>query len=242
MAVKASDGIVLVADSRLAYKSAESNEVLAYQDGVPKIYPLKKFAIAVAGDFTDGETLMKKVMTDFDDSKPLYRTPEECLYKFGVFIKEKYPGYFKNIKNDFLICAGYAPEQMIAILYNGKTYPITQDPWASNAFLEIDSLHLFNLQKFANSKQASASAVSAMEGYIKAFHKEKEMGGLFSVLKINLNNSWNWQKNDFTGNDYATECEAAKAFFNKKFSLEYISDKNKKLMQEFNKAIRKKCH
>ncbi len=241
MAVKTKDGIVMVSDSRLALKSRQNNEVLAYQDGVPKIYPLKKFAIGISGDFSDGTSLIKKIVTDFDKSNPSYRTPEECLYKFGLFTKEKHPAYFKNLATEPIICAGFAPEKMIAILLDGKTYSINQDIWASNIFMQIDSLKLFSLPKDANSKQAGEAATKALEGYIKAFHKENEAGGLFSVLKINADNSWKWIKNDFTGNDYMTECEAAKALFEKKYKLEYTSDKNKSLMQDFNKAIRKKC-
>jgi hypothetical protein len=241
MAVKAKDGIIVVADSRMAYKSSQNGELLAYQDGLPKIYPLKKFAIAITGDFSDGEFLIKKIVTDFDNSSPSYRTPEECIYKFGVFAKQKYPGYFKSLTDNILLCAGYDPEQMIAILLNGKTYPITQDTWASNAFMEIDSLHLFSISKDAGSKKAADSAINAMKQYIKIFHKENELGGLFSVLKISLDNSWRWERNDFSGNDYLTECEAARALFNKKFSLHYTSDKNKRIMQDFNKAIRSKC-
>ncbi|HLK30360.1 MAG TPA: hypothetical protein VKT28_17390 [Puia sp.] len=241
MAIKAKDGIVMICDSRLAFKSVQSNVVLAYQDGVPKIYPLKKFAIGISGDFSDGASLIKKIVTDFDKTNPSYRTPEECLYKFGLFTKEKFPAYFKNLTTEPIICAGFAPEKMIAILLDGKTYSINQDAWASNVFMQIDSLHLLNLPKDANSKQAGEAGSNALEGYIKAFHKENELGGLFSVLKINSDNSWKWIKNDFTGNDYMTECEAARALFEKKYKLEYTSDKNKNLMQDFNKAIRKKC-
>ena len=78
MAVKAKDGIVMVCDSRLAYRSKQNNQLLAYQDGVPKIFPLKKFAIGITGDFSDGTSLIKKIVTDFDKSNPTYRTPEEC--------------------------------------------------------------------------------------------------------------------------------------------------------------------
>jgi hypothetical protein len=241
MAVKAKDGIVMVSDSRLAYRSSETNEVLAYQDGVPKIFPLKKFVLGITGDFSDGASLVPKMIGDFDNSKPLYRTPEECLFKFGLFTKEKFPAYFKRLANTVLICAGYGPEPMIAILLNGSTYAINQDSWASNVFSEIDSLHLFTLPKGADSKQASENAISSMKEFIKAFRKEDESGGLFSVLKINIDNSWRWMKNDFTGNDYMTECETARAIFNKKVKLEYTSDKNKKLMQDFNKSIRQKC-
>ena len=68
------------------------------------------------------------------------------------------------------------------------------------------------------------------------------MGSLFSVLKINSDGSWHWTKNEFTGNDYMTECEAAKAVFDKKIKLYFTSDGNKKIMQEANKAIRKRCN
>jgi len=242
MAVKAKDGIVMVSDSRLAYKSKQNNSLLAYQDGAPKIFPLKKFAIAITGNFSDGTTLVKKIITDFDKSNPTYRTPEECLYKFGLFTKEKYPAYFKSLTTTVLVCAGYAPEQMIAILANGRTYSINQDAWASNVFMEIDSLHLLSLPKELYSKQAASAAADALEGYIKAFHKENEMGSLMSVLKINADNTWRWTKNDFTGNDYMTECEAAKAVFDKRLKFSYASDAGKKIMQEANKAIRKKCN
>jgi len=242
MAVKAKDGIVMVSDSRLAYKSKQNNQLLAYQDGVPKIFPLKKFAIGITGNFSDGTSLVKKIVTDFDKSNPVYRTTEECLYKFGLFTKEKYPAYFKNLTTSVIICAGYGPEQMIAILANGRTYSINQDAWASNVFMEIDSLHLLSLPKDMGSKQTAAAAADALEGYIKAFHKEDEMGSLFSVLKINADGSWHWMKNDFTGNDYMTECEAAKAVFDKKIKLYYTSDASKKIMQDANKAIRKRCN
>jgi hypothetical protein len=241
MAVKAKDGIIIVTDSRLTYKSTQDDAIIAYQDGQPKIFPLKKFAIALAGDFSDGTFLIKKIITDFDDSKPAYRTPEECLYKFGLFTKAKYPAYFKELDRNILICAGYCPEQSIGILVKNKTYTITPKTWASNAFWEMDSLHLFNPPQGSTSKQLAGLAESAMKEYIKIFHKENEMGGLFSVLKINLDNSYRWEQNDFSGNDYLTECEAARAFFNKKMKLEYTSDSNKKLMHEMNKTIRERC-
>jgi hypothetical protein len=241
MAVKAKDGIIIVADSRLAYKSSLSNEVLAYQDGLPKIYPLKKFAIAVAGDFSDGEFLIKKIIADFDASKSTYRTPEECLFKFGLFTKEKYPAYFKKLDSSILLCAGYCPEQSIGILANNKTYTIAPKTWASNVYWDMDSLHLFDPPKNAGSKQLAELAETAMTEYIKIFHKEEEMGGLFSVLKINLDNSQRFLSNDFTGNDYLTECEAARAIFNKKVKLHYTSDKNKELMYEMNKTIKARC-
>jgi hypothetical protein len=241
MAVKAMDGIILVADSRMPYKSVQTGEMLAYQDGLPKIYPLKKFAIAVSGDFSDGTTFIKKMIADFDNSKPTYRTPEECLYKFGLFTKDKYPEYFKNITRNILICAGYGPEQMIAILLNGKTYSITQDTWASNVFWEIDSLHLFSIPRDVSTRQAAVLASASLTQYIKAVHRENELGGLFSVLKIGSDNSWRWLKNDFTGNDVATECESIRDLFEKKTSLSYSSDKNKKTMQEWIRIIRQKC-
>lgn len=241
MAVKAKDGIIMIADSRLAYKSSLSDEVLAYQDGLPKIFPLKKFAIAVAGDFSDGEFFIRKIITDFDGSKQTYRTPEECLFKFGLFTKEKYPAYFKKLDSNILLCAGYCPEQSIGILANNKTYTIAPKTWASNVYWEMDSLHLFNSSQNTSSRQLIDSAESAMTAYIKIFHKENEMGGLFSVLKINLDNSQRWVQNDFSGNDYLTECELARAIFNKKVKLHYTSDRNKDLLHDMNKTIKERC-
>jgi hypothetical protein len=241
MAVKAKDGIIMIADSRLAYKSSLSNDVLAYQDGLPKIFPLKKFAIAVAGDFSDGEFFIRKIIADFDASKQTYRTPEECLFKFGLFTKEKYPAYFKKLDSNILLCAGYCPEQSIGILANNKTYTIAPKIWASNVYWEMDSLHLFNPPQNASSKQLIDSAELAMTEYIKIFHKENEMGGLFSVLKINLDNSQRWIQNDFSGNDFLTECELARAIFNKKVKLHYSSDKNKDLMHDMDRTIKERC-
>jgi hypothetical protein len=225
----------------LNYRSAQDNAILAYQDGLPKVFPLKKFVIAVSGDFSDGEMFVKKIIADFDNSKPSYRTPEECLYKFGLFTKTKYPAYFKDLDSNILICAGYCPEQSIGILVKNKTYTITPKIWASNVFFEMDSLHLFIPPQGSNSKQLAGMAESAMKEYIKTFHKENEMGGLFSVLKINADNSYRWQQNDFSSNDYLTECEAARALFNKKIKLEYTSDSNKKLIHEMNRRIRERC-
>jgi hypothetical protein len=242
MAVKTADGIIMIADSRLAYKSLQNHEVLAYDDGMPKIFPLKKFALGISGDFSDGNSLIRKIVKDFDKSDPSYRTPEECLYRFGLFTKDKYPDYYQSLTSSTLICAGYGPEPMIAILLNGNTYPINQDVWASNVFREIDSLHLFVLPKETGSKQAAEIAANAMKGYIETLHKENELGGLFSVLKINADNSWRWLKNDFTGNDYMTECEAATAMYDKQVRLEYTSGDNKKLMIDYIKAIRKNCN
>ncbi len=241
IAAIANDGIVIIADSRIAYKSSLSNDILAYRDGFPKIFPLKKFAIAVSGDFSDGEFFIRKILNDFDDSKPSYRTPEECLFKFGLFTKEKYPAYFKKLDSSILICAGYCPEQSISILANNKTYTIAPKTWASNAYLEIDSLHLFAPSKNSSSRKLADMAESAMEKFIKIYHKENEMGGLFSVLKINFDNSYKWLKNDFIGNDYLTECEEARAAFNKKINLHYTSDTNKDLLREMNKVIKKRC-
>src|ERR1022692_891803 len=129
MAVKAKDGIIIVADSRIAYKSSLSNDVLAYRDGLPKIFLLKKFTIAVAGDFSDGEFFIRKIIADFDNSKPTYRTPEECLFKFGLFTKEQYPAYFKKLDSNILLCAGYCPEQSIAVLENNRTYTVAPKTW-----------------------------------------------------------------------------------------------------------------
>ncbi|HVM88917.1 MAG TPA: hypothetical protein VMT76_12080 [Puia sp.] len=241
MAVKAEDGIVIVADSRLAYRSLQNHEVLAYQDGIPKIFPLKKFALGISGNFSDGNTLIRKIIKDFEKSDPSYRTPEECLYKFGLFTKDKYPLYYENLTTNTVICAGYGPEPMIGILLNGKTYPINQDLWASNVFQEIDSLHLFTIPKEKNSKQVAEAAVDALKDYIKTFHKENEAGGLFSVLKINADNSWKWIKNDFTGNDCLSECESATAIYDKQVRLEYTSGENKKIMSEAVRSIRKNC-
>lgn len=241
MAVKAKDGIIIVADSRIAYKSSLSNDVLAYRDGLPKIFQLKKFAIAVAGDFSDGEFFIRKIINDFDDSKPSYRTPEECLFKFGLFTKEQYPAYFKKLDSNILICAGYCPEQSIAVLVNNKTYTVAPETWASNVVNEMDSLHLFNPPPNASSKQLADLADSAMSAYIQIFHKENEMGGLFSVLKISFDNSQRWLRNDFTGNDFLTECDAARALFYKKINLRYTSDKNKELLREMNKVIKERC-
>ncbi|HXB43518.1 MAG TPA: hypothetical protein VNV85_05650 [Puia sp.] len=241
MAIKAKDGIIIVADSRVAYTSSLSNDVLAYHDGLPKIYPLKKFAIAVAGDFSDGEFFIRRIISDFDDSKPSYRTPEECLFKFGLFTKEKYPAYFTKLDSNILICAGYCPEQCIAVLVNNKTYTVAPKSWASNVDYEMDSLHLFNPPPNGTSKQLADLAESAMAEYIKIFHKENEMGGLFSVLKISFDNSTRWSKNDFTGNDFFTECEAARAIFTDKIRLVYTTEKNKELLREMIKVMRKRC-
>ncbi|MBS1947361.1 MAG: hypothetical protein JST47_06300 [Bacteroidetes bacterium] len=241
MAVKTADGIVMVADSRLAYRSLQTQELLAYDDGIPKIFPLKKFALGISGEFSDGSSLIRKIVTDFDKSEPSYRTPEECLYKFGLFTRDNYPVYYKSLDTSTLICAGYGPEPMIAILLNGKTYPINQDLWASNVFKEIDSLHLFAINPETGSRKAAEIAANTMEQYIKAMHKENEAGSLFSVLKISSDNSWKWLKNDFTGNDYLTECEAATAIYNKQARLEFTSGDNKKLMMGYVKAIRKYC-
>lgn len=241
MAVKAKDGIIIVTDSRLTYRSTQDNAILAYRDGLPKVFLLKKFAIAVAGDFSDGEALIKKIISNFDNSHPSYRTPEECLYKFGLFTKTKYPAYFKELDSNFLICVGYCPEQSIGILVKNKTYTITPKTWASNVYWEMDSLHLFVPPQGSTSKQLAGMAESAMKEYIKTFHKENEMGGLFSVLKVSPDNSYRWEQNDFSGNDYLTECEAARALFNKKIKLEYTSDNNKKLIHEMNRKIRERC-
>jgi hypothetical protein len=218
-----------------------NRETLAYQDGVPKIFPLKKFVFGISGDFSDGNTMVKKIVKDFDTSDSAYKTPEECLYKFGLFTKDKYPEYYQNLVTTTIICAGYGPEAMIGILLNGNIYPINQDTWTSNVFQEIDSLHLFTIPNEKTSKQAAATAINTLTDYIKIFHKGNEAGGFFSVLKINTNNSWKWLKNDFTGNDYQSECEAATAIYSSQARLEYISNNSKKYMDEAIKAVRKIC-
>jgi proteasome subunit B (beta)-like protein len=241
MAAKAKDGIIIVADSRIAYKLSSTNEVLAYQDGQPKIFPLKKFALAIAGDFSDGEIMVKKIVADFSKSNPTYNTPEECLYRFGLFIKAKYPAYFKNLNNNIIIATGYCPEQTISILINNTTRTIRNKDWSSNAAAQIDSLHLFTASKGGTSKHLADSAEQAMKEYIRIFHKEDEMGGFFSILKINPDNSYSWLKNDFSGNGYETECEANRAWYENKQNLHYIDSKRKSIMKEFNKTIKRKC-
>jgi hypothetical protein len=209
---------------------------------MPKLFPLKKFVFAVCGDFSDGTTMVGKMIKDFEKSKPEYRTPEECLYKFGVFTKNRYPVYFGRLKHTVLLCAGYGPEQMIAMLLNGKTYTIDQDIWASNIYGKIDSLHLLNLPRNADSRQATETVINTLKDYIGIFHKEDEAGGLFSVLKISLDNSWHWVRNDFSENDLDTECEAARDIYDKKVRIYYTSEKNKRLLMQYVREIRKKCH
>jgi hypothetical protein len=242
MAVKGNDGIILVADSRMIYRSDSTNEILAFQDGMPKIFPLRKFALAIAGDFSDGETRIKKMIAEFINSNPAYNTPEECLYTFGVFIKGKYPDYFKKLVNNTILAVGYSPEAKIAIWINNKTYIISPGNWTSNVYPEMDSLHLFNGSGPGSCKHLADLAETAMKSYIKAFHKEREMGGYFSVLKINPNNSFSWLKNDFSANDFNTECEANKAWYFKNTKFEYPDSEKKKIINGFNKLIRARCH
>ena len=68
------------------------------------------------------------------------------------------------------------------------------------------------------------------------------MGGFFSVLKINPDNSSTWQQNDFSENGYLTECDANHDWFYDKANIHYINSKSKKLMHDFNKIIKSKCH
>jgi hypothetical protein len=241
MALKAKDGIIIVADSRIAFRLSSTNEILAYQDGQPKIFPLKKFALAIAGDFSDGEIMVKKIVADFSSSNPVYNTPEECLYRFGLFIKAKYPAYFKNLNNNIIIAAGYCPEQTISILINNTTRTIRNKDWSSNVAAQIDSLHLFTASKNNNSKRMADSAENTMKEYIKIFHTENEMGGYFSALKLNPDNSHNWLKNDFSENGYNTECDANKDWFYKKSNIHYIDSRSKKIISGYNKTIKRKC-
>ena len=241
MAVKAKDGIILLADSRMTYRSVATNEILAYQDGMPKIFPLKKFALAFAGDFSDGETRIKKMVADFVGSNPAYNTPEECLYMFGLFIKAKYPDYFKNLVSNTILAVGYSPEERIAIWINNKTYIISPGNWTSNVYPEMDSLRLFYGSSASSCKRLADSAEAAMKAYIKIFHRENEMGGYFSVLKINPNNTFSWQKNDFSENDFLTECDANRAWYFKNTQIHYVDSEKKKLMTGYNKQIRAKC-
>ena len=157
MAIKAKDGIIIVADSRMPFRLSSSNDVLAYQDGQPKIFALKKFAIAIAGDFSDGNIFVKKIVADFSKSNPVYNTPEECLYRFGLFIKAKYPKYFKKLNNNIIIAAGYCPEQTISILINNTTHTIRNKDWSSNVSAQIDSLHLYSASKNNTSKRLADS-------------------------------------------------------------------------------------
>jgi hypothetical protein len=242
MAIKAKDGIIIVADSRMAFRLSSTNEVLAYQDGQPKIFPLKKFALAIAGDFSDGEIMVKKIVADFSNSNPVYNTPEECLYRFGLFIKVKYPAYFKNLNNNIIIAAGYCPEQTISILINNTTHTIRNKDWSSNAAAQIDSLHLFTASKNGSSKHLADSAETTMKEYIKIFHTENEMGGYFSALKLNPDNSYNWLKNDFSENGYLTECEANRVWFDNKANIHYVDSRSKKIMKGFDMIIKRKCH
>lgn len=242
MAVKAKDGIIIVSDSRMAFHLSSTNEVLAYQDGQPKIFQLKKFALAIAGDFSDDNIFVKKIVADFSKSNPVYNTPEECLYRFGLFIKAKYPAYFKRLNNNIIIAAGYCPEQTISILINNTTRTIRNKDWSSNVSAQIDSLHLFTASKNNTSKHLADSVEKTLKEYIRIFHKENEMGGFFSVLKINPDNSSTWQQNDFSGNGYFTECEANHDWFYDKANIHYIDSKSKKLMHEFDKTIKSKCH
>jgi hypothetical protein len=241
MAVKAKDGIVIVADSRLAYRLSDTGQVLAYQDGQPKIFPLKKFALAIVGNFTDGNITVKKIISDFSNSNPAYNTPEECLYRFGLFIKSKYPAYFKILNNNIIIAAGYCPEPTISILIKNVTHTIRNKDWVSNVSAQMDSLHLYTASKNSSSKRLGDSAEKAMKDYIKIFHTENEMGGFFSALNINPDNSYSWQKNDFSENGYLSECEANHDWFFDKANIHYIDSRSKKLMNEFDKTIKRKC-
>lgn len=242
IAAKCSDGIILAADSRLYYQAPPpDNTILGYQDGIPKIFILKKFVLAVAGDMSDGQTRIQKIVDDFTKSNPSYNTPDECLYKFGLFVQQKYPVYFKLLNKNILIAAGFAPGASIAVLMHNETFVLSDKNWTSNFAAQIDSLQLFNFPAGTNCKRAAESAETAMKKYIQIYHKENEMGGLISVLKIRPNNSTTWLQNDFTGNGFATECEASKAFYNKKIRFTYTQPANKKLMDSLNNLIWYKC-
>ncbi len=242
MAVKCSDGIIMVADSRVFYQAPPpDNTLLAYEDGLPKIFPLKKFALAIAGDMSDGETRIQKIVTDFDRSGATYSTPDECLYKFGLFTRDKYPNYFKSLDKNIVLAAGYSPAATLAVLVHNETYVISDKNWTSNLSSELDSLHLFGSSVLSRCKPVADTAEAAMKAYIRMAHKENEMGGLFSVLKIRPDNSYTWQKNDFTGNGFLTECEASKAYYNKKIKLHFPDPGNKKLMDGLNNIIWLKC-
>lgn len=245
MAIKGSDGIILIADSResIQYKKAR---IIAYTDNCPKIFILKKYAFAISSDnISDGKTMIGKMVSDFDKANCNYTDPGDAISCFTVFINKFYPNYDSVLKKSNIFCVGYFNNRQIISVMADNLIGDTKYMWngTDKVLYEINKNKLFNPPINSDCMKLSILGENVMRDVISRTKSQKTMGGRFSVLKIDSNNHCIFIQNDFSRNAYATECEMVKAYFKGRIKYNFInSTTDKRIFDSLLTDKLKKCN
>lgn len=207
-----SDGIVIATDSRMVLKDSKGT-LIAYIDGVKKLYQLKKFVFALAGNPMINGNHFFNTLKHLDTTNVFYNSPREFIDLFLNYYREISSQALQQALQNSIYVSGY---------YNGfkvnnefQTENIRADSfYMSNYRSYIDSNKLWNFKPNLTTKELIPMVEKVINKIIK-LNEIKDIGGPITILAIDKNNNVTSVK-DTNKYTLLTDCDIVELYYTNK--------------------------
>jgi hypothetical protein len=183
------NGIVVSADSRTVLYNSKG-KVLAYFEETSKIFQVKNFLIAVAGQYTFDNTSIENLIQEISASGSLANSDLYSLHdSFLCYAKKRLPDmeYFRLHNNQYII-SGYYHDTPTILFYDGyKELEIVNEGYITNSSRYNDNRRLKRNIRSLTVDTLIPISVKFVEGLEEARNKEDNwsiIGGPVSTAII----------------------------------------------------------
>ena len=204
------DSIVMVADSRGAIRVLDPLNcagAAGYIDSFPKIFEIKGYLIATAGEFMIGNKFVQQIVKDFNKKYPQKINLQETIMKFQSYLDSVYPtSIYTTSKKQQFIAAGFMRNKPQTITFNRNDLPAKISSFNSEGVNANEHKILAYIPKYKAERFDCRTVANVFEKCILDFakdnNKEACIGGAISVAKMTSPSKITWVKNNFNNREY----------------------------------------
>jgi hypothetical protein len=225
-----SDGIVITADSRGSiYPNADqTKQPIAYIDSLCKIFTIKGYPIAVAGNTAINGRFIYQIIEAFELSYQGENRIDLICESFHLYIENTYPlSLYPEHYSLAFLSGGYVDGKPFMVIYDRMGVHIQHGGTISN---DKDVLPFYH--RYADKLYSSVEIANMQESIVYAFANESgkkyRVGGPVSSIIIYTNNRTFIYKNDFSNRKWNTPDDFIKQVENGKIKLNLVPGHTRK--------------
>jgi hypothetical protein len=187
IAAVGTDGVMLAADSRVTVR--HNGKILAYYDGLSKIYRMGNFGLALIGTAASDRVYLPPVFSAFGRHTDLTQTPIEQIPRllFEYIQKRLASDEFTQFAGNTYILTGYYKNTafIMPFAFQPQAHMVLRDEVVTDKYVsDSTAVKFFNYAKELSCKQLAKSAEAAIYQSAKIGRKEIFVGGPIAVLTI----------------------------------------------------------